>query len=188
MATQVGICNMTLHSLGADPIASMTQDNTNARKINAIYTPILRALLRAHLWNFAMKETALSRITTAPVLADFTYIYTLPSDYIRLKKTNMEDSGFTHKIKGRYIYSNSDTLSIEYVALVTDTTQFDDSFVDAFAARMAAELCYSITGEKALVQIKWAEYKEKYQKAVSVDGQEETPDQPTANSWLNARL
>jgi hypothetical protein len=144
-------------------------------------------MLRAHPWSFNKKETALSRLVDVPVLEDFTYIYQLPADFVRLNKTSVEPE-YSHKIKGRRLYSNADTVSIEYGYFLDDPSQYDDAFVEAFAAKLAAELCYSITREIKMVQIKWSEFSSKYSIAKNLNALEVTPDEGQNDSWLNARL
>ena len=54
-----------------------------------------------------------------PLLTDYLYIYQLPSDFLRLNKTNQEPD-YSHKIKGKKLYSNSNTLIIEYGKKIED--------------------------------------------------------------------
>ena len=186
MASKVGIINLALVSLRAATITEPLENTENGRKMDAIYDLKLDALLRSHPWSFAKKESALSLVAGTPVLTDYTYIYNLPSDFTRLLKTSVEPD-YAHKIKGRQLYSNSSSISIEYIYFCDEPSLYDAEFIDAFAALLAAELCYAITGDKALVDVKWQEFRGKYQVARSVNGQETTPDNPQADAWLNAR-
>jgi hypothetical protein len=186
MASDVEIINTALRGLGAVSIAARTEDSENARKMNAVYDIFLKSLLRIHPWSFAKKETTLSRLTDSPVLDDYIYIYSLPSDFVRLNKTSVEPS-YSHKIKGRKLYSNADSISIEYVYFNDDPSTYDDMFVDAFAARLAAELCYAITRDKDMVKIKWQEYASKLRLAQSQNGQEVSIDEFQQDQWLNSR-
>ncbi len=186
MATKVSIANLALVSLHADTVTALTESSENARKINAIYADILKALLRKAFWNFAKKEAALAEATETPVLEDFSNVFQLPTDYVRLIKTNLPE-GSSYKIKGTKIYCNSDTLSIEYIYYCDDPNDYDASFIEAFAAKLAAELCYSITGNATLVQTKWQEFKEKFAYAKSESAQENEPDKPRTSSWIKAR-
>lgn len=185
MASKIDIANLALTSIGADRIETLDEDSETARKVNSIYERLLKSMLRSHFWNFATKEIVLSRLVETPLLDDYTYIFQLPSDYIRLRKVSIYPDSY--KIKGRRIYCNSDSLSIEYVSFNDDPNEYDALFVDAFATRIAAELCFSITKNATLTQNKWIEFKEKYTKSISVDGQEETPDSIDASSWVNSR-
>lgn len=185
---KVAIINVALRSLGALGISSVTDDDDeNARRMNAIYDPILKALLRSHPWSFAKKEITLSQITTEPVLEDYAYIYNLPSDFMRLNKTSVEPD-YSHKIKGRRLYSNASSISIEYGYFCTDPNQYDAAFSEALSAKLAAELAYSITRDKDIVKLKWDEFKVKFNIAKSLNGQEVTPDEAQESQWLNSRL
>lgn len=187
MASNVDIANAALRELGANPIALMTEDSESARKVNSVYEIYLRALLRVHPWSFAKKETALSLLSETPELEDYLYVFSLPPDFIRLNKTSVEPD-YSHKIKGRKLYSNSNIISIEYGYYNTDPSSYDDMFVEAFAARIAAGLCYAITRDKDMIKIKWEEFMRKLRLAQSANGQEVTPDEEEPGSWLQSRI
>lgn len=187
MSSKVEIINMALRGLGAVSIASVTEDTENARRMNGVYDQYLEAMLRIHPWSFAKKESALSLVVGTPTLTEYTYIYSLPADFLKLTKTDAEPT-YSHKIKGRNLYSNATNLKIEYIYLCTDTTIFDSAFVDAFAARLAAEMAYAITRDKEVTKIKWEEFNMKLRTARSMNAQEITPDTAQADDWLNARL
>lgn len=186
MASKVEICNLALTQLGADRIVDLTEDSENARKMNAVYTRVLRTMLRKHPWNFASKEAQLATLAETPVLADYDYIFQLPSDFVRLIKTDLEETD-TYKILGKRIYSTEDNLKIKYVYFCDDPNEYDDSFTDALAARLAAELAFAISGDKNLAKMADDVYRDKLREAKTIDSQEETPDELTANEWLDAR-
>ena len=187
MSSKVNMINLALVSLRAEPIALPIEGNEVGRKVLVVYDLLLRAYLRSHPWSFAKKEKSLSRVSITTVLDDYDYVFTLPPDFIMLLKTDVEPD-LSHKIKGRRIYSNSTTLKIEYIYFNEDPNSYDDAFVEAFAAKIAAELCYSITGDKKLVEIKWAEFKAKNNAARSANGQEQSLDEPRSDLFLNSRL
>ena len=192
MASKVGIINNALISLGQETVSSVTQNIRTARLMVAQYDLVRKALLRLHPWSFAKSETALTLLTTStaniPVLTDdFLYIFQLPPDFIKLLKTDVEASGYLHKIVGKRLYSNSNVINIEYIYDIEDPEQFDPDFTEAFSAKLAAELCYAITGEKTMIEIKWAEAKLKLNMAKSMNGQEISPPEPDNSEWLNSR-
>lgn len=186
MATKVEICNLALTQLGADRITAIDEDAENARKLNAVYDPVLRALLRKYPWNWASKEATLATLAETPVNTEYTYIYQLPSDYIRMIKTDLDETD-DYKILGRKIYCNESSLIIKYVYYCTDPNEYDASFVDVLAARLASELAFAISGDKQLAKMADDIYRDKLREAKTIDGQEETPDELTANEWLDAR-
>ena len=187
MSTKLEVINAAMTSLRATHLVTVGEDTEVGRKVTAGYEIILRALLRSFVWSFAKKEVALVISATAAVLDDYEYVFDLPTDFVRLLKTSVEPD-YTHKIKARCLYSNSDAVSIEYIYFIDDPENYDDAFVDAFVAKLAAELCYAITADKKLVEIKWAEFKVKNNIARSANGQEQTPDAPQADLWLNSRI
>lgn len=185
MASKIEICNLALTGLGADRIVALTDDTENARKLNAVYTRLLRAMLRLHPWNFAAKEATLATLAVTPLL-DYDYAFQLPSDYVRIVKTDLDPSD-TYKIVGKRIYCNVDNLKIKYVYFADDPNEYDDTFIDAFAARLASELAFAISNNESLQKTAIAIYKEKLREAKTIDSQEESPDQLTANEWLDSR-
>jgi len=185
--TDTNIANVLLVSLGADRISDINDSTSeNARKVKTVYEPCLRMTLRKNFWNFATKEIALARTATVPVLSDFSACFQLPSDFIRLKKTSLDETD-TYKIKGRMIYCNSTSLSIEYVWFNDDPATWDDAFIEAFIHQMASMLSYSITGSAALKQAIDAEKKTVTSNAMSINSQEGTVDQPRQGSWVRGR-
>lgn len=186
MASKVEICNLALTQLGADRITNIDDDSENARKMNAVYDRILRSMLRKHPWNFASKESALATLSETPVNTEYTYVFQLPSDFVRLVKTDLEETD-DYKILGKKIYSNEESLILKYIYFCEDPNQYDDLFIDAFAARLASELAFSISGDKQLAKMADDLYREKLREAKTIDSQEETPDELTANEWLDAR-
>ena len=116
MAAKFKIKNLAFRRLGQNPILTADEDSENNRKADDIYDLLRQSMLRAHPWSFAKVEAELTALTGAlgtPVLSDFIYIYKLPADFLRLNKTSVEPT-YPHKIKGRYLYSNADAVSIEY--------------------------------------------------------------------------
>lgn len=189
MATKVGIANLALTALGADAISSFTDpDSENARKINRVYASRRRATLRKHFWNFALKEAQLAKVSGVPVLDDFTDIFQLPSDFVRIKKTDLdEENGERYKIKGRRIYCNADTLKIEYIYDCDDPNLYDDEFIEAFAADLAAFLAYAITDNATLATAAKKEASDSLKHAKSTNSQEGTIDKPRSGSWIRGR-
>jgi hypothetical protein len=233
MSSKFKIINLALRRLGQDPIAAIGEDTENYRKVNDIYVPDLKSLLRSHPWSFAKEEVALTALSTTPVIDDFTYMFQLPHDFLRLNRTSVEDSQYSHKIKGKRLYSNSDDVSIEYIKYISDPdawvtgTEYDEgdyvlqnntiyycledhtsgtfstdlaadkwveediydaSFTDCFASLLSYDLCMPITKDAKLKAVLADEFKFKFNQARSLNGQEVTPDVPTADEWLNSRL
>tara|TARA_R110000851_G_scaffold235523_4_gene388096 strand:+ start:7435 stop:8019 length:585 start_codon:yes stop_codon:yes gene_type:complete len=186
MASEVSICNLGLTKIGEEQILSLTEDSKAGRLCNLHYPHLRDTVLRSHLWNFAIKRVALAVNTTAPVY-DFDNAFALPSDLIRILDTNLLNES-EWKIENNNLIADDSAVSIRYVARITDTNEFDILFVEALACRIAAELAQPLADNLTLVDAMFQLYEKKLRDARSADSQEGTPDNITADAWLDARL
>lgn len=102
---------------------------------------------------------------------EFTYQYTLPTDYIRVAKIN--DSTAKWKVENGFLLADVTTIKLLYVYKLTDTTKFDASFVEAMAARMAAEMAIPLNRGDAMAGM-WQLYDRKIRECRGRDLQEES--------------
>lgn len=186
MASVVQICNLGLAKLGDEQITSLTEDKKSARLCNLVYEPLRDSVLRDHFWNFAVDRVALAASTDTPAY-DFTTKFALPDDFLRLIDTNLVDDA-VFKVEGKFLLTNSDSVSIRYVKRVTDPNQFDWMFIEALAARIAAELAIAITDSRVLSLDLFNLYATKIMEAKTADAQEGTPDDIISDTWLTSRL
>jgi len=181
----VEICNLALVSLGADPIMEMGEDNENARKLNIIYEPTRKDLLRLHPWNFAIHRASLAQMATAPAFG-YVYQYQLPSDYLRSIEINGQVK-IDYVIENDHLLTDEETVELRYIFDAKDPTIFDSNFVALFAARLAAEVSFAITNSRTVSKDKWDQYKEKLISARSSDAQEGKAKKYETHSWITSR-
>ena len=81
-----------------------------------------------------------------PSAYQWDYQYQLPSDFLRLEKADPSDERF--EVEGAYLKTDSDTMSIRYVRLITDPTLFDALFVEAMTVALAAKLVMPLLQDK----------------------------------------
>ena len=185
MASEVDICNIGLAEIGEDTIISLTEDSKAGRLCNLIFDDTRDAVLREHPWNFAIKRVELALLTTTPEF-EFDFEHQLPADNLRVMKTDDDLTPF--RIEGGKLLSNNDTVMIEYIARITDTTKFDSLFVETFAVRIGAKLSLNLSDNNTLTQLMEQKYRDRLKQAKSMDGQEGTPRSIEADTWLNVRL
>lgn len=157
----VSICNMALSLAGVTKrINSLDEPSVEAQQCK-LYINISRdGLLQEHHWRFATKHASLA-------LSDeehphWQYVYTYPTDCIRLIRVFSEDTGLNgqewlrtahentalrprtfelYSMKsGRVILSNMTQAYGEYVSGAIDPTQYPPLFTEALAYRLAMEL------------------------------------------------
>lgn len=181
MASDVEIVNNALSLLGDNPIVSLDDDNVRARIANTMYGPTRDAVLRAHPWNCAITRAALPLISNAP-LYGFSNQYQLPTDPYCLRVLSLNevqeygDPGDVFKIEGRQLLTNEGTANIRYIARITDPNQYDTLLYECLSARLAAKLCYPVTGSTSLAQAMIALYEGFLKEARTINGQEGSPD------------
>jgi len=181
----VEICNMALVALGADTIMDLGEDNESARKLNAIYVPVLKDLLRTHPWNFASHRSSLAQLSETPPFG-FSYYYQLPPNCLRAIEIN-ENPKIDFVVEGRKLLCNEGTVNLKYIAYVTDPTLFDANFVALFAARLTAEVAYAITQSRTVTKDKWEIYMYLVKTSRSSDAQEGKAQRTETHGWVQRR-
>lgn len=184
MATDVEICSKALILVGDKPIASLTEQTTRAAICNNLYPLAKRDLLRAHLWNCAIKRVQLTALSGAPAY-DWSNWFAKPGDWLRLidvGNCGADDYAF----EGNRILANQSTLLLRYVSEATEGA-WDSSLTDVMIKRMAADLAYPITKSTSLMQVKQQEYQVALRTAKAIDGQENPPEQFGDSPFIAAR-
>lgn len=144
--TKTSIINKALTLVGAAPITNIDDDTANARAINRVYEISLRSILSECKWNFATRRALLT--TSAETLAWYytldneSYIYSKPSDVIRIFGVNDDDA--TWRDEGDLILSDTQGLGIIYVYYCDDPTKYPASFIEAFVDKLASDVSYII--------------------------------------------
>ena len=200
MTSKVAIINRALTKLGTTRIVTVSEDTKEAREMAATYDIVLADELRKSRWSFAIKRTNLAADVTAPEF-EYSHRFLLPSDFLRALMVGYLWPGYDPTdyrngpagqdwaIENGYILYNSDgPLRLRYLSLVTDTTKFDASFVEALACRLAAETCEAITQSSEKRQLAWQEYNQAITGAKRAGAIELPPNQIADDTWVLSRL
>ena len=176
MPSDVDIASNALHEIGEKSITSFDDDSDRARLVKRFYDMTRDATLRAHPWNFAVTRRALAQESAAPIF-EYDFAYALPTDpyCLRVLRTHWTP-GYPWKIEGRLLLTDKDSVSILYVARITDPEKFDTLFTEAFTTRLASKLSIPVTGQTRLALDLFTLSMNKIQEARTVDGQEGTPE------------
>lgn len=185
MPSVVDVCNKALDKLGHGPITNLG-DGTKAANLCDRNWPLVRdEVLRDHPWNFAVTRANLAPVATAPAWG-FTNAFNLPSDCLRLLEVKDQRSE-DYQVESRQILSDADVLYIRYIRQVTDPNRMDATVVDLMAARLALELCESLTQSNTKLQLMWRQYEESLVRAKRVDGRENPPTLMEEDDWIAVR-
>lgn len=185
MTSRVEICNRALDKLGSAAITSLDDNVKSARACARMFDAVRDAELRDHQWNFAVARTSLPELGEAPVFG-FSKQYQLPGDC--LKVLDVDPPG-DWKVEGRRVLANvSASLRIKYIRRVGDTNSFDALFAEALSARMAQELCETLTQSNSKKRAVQDDYTQAIRRARRADAIEGTPDAFEETSWIKARF
>ncbi len=199
MAGQVEIANRALTKLGDARVLSLSDETEGARSVNSMWDAVRDAELRARVWKFSIVRTSLPALVATPAWG-YEYQYELPSDCLRVLQVNDIYPGVSlsdyrtideseWRIEGRKILTNlAAPLKIRYISRVEDTGQWDSSFVEAFACRLAVELAERLTQSNTKRQLAAEEYKAAMRLAVQANAIESTPEPLSDDSWMLSRL
>lgn len=199
MSSVIEIANAALTKLGSARITSLADDVKAAREVNARFTALRDDELRAHRWQFAIKRTSLAALSDAPAYG-WTYQYALPSDCLRVDQINDEfpaavmDNYISREVGDWVIEGNkiltdiAAPLKLRYLSRVEDPNEWDVSFREALACRIAAELCEALTQSAQKRQLAWQEYQEAIKRAVRSNAIERAPVTYPDDAWMISRV
>ncbi|MDO8385088.1 MAG: hypothetical protein Q7T13_01645 [Polaromonas sp.] len=178
MAGQIEIINVALSRIGANAITSLEEGTAEQKHAVNLWDIARRACLRDHPWNFATKDVELNQIS-GYVSFGFAYAYQLPSDNVRLLQVYGNP---TYKVQGRRILSDEPICKIKYVYDVTDPSEWDASFDDLMAQRLAADMAYALTKSQSTADSMFAIYDRKLKTARHIDSTEDVHDMLGGNA------
>lgn len=161
MAT-VDIVNYALARAACPRIVSLAESTEIAAFASATYLNIFKEVMKKGPWSSLVKRAAALTATTTPVF-EYSYAYTLPTDFIRLLQVNEGDPlRYDYKIEGlsgtQVLLIQESVVNIVYIANLTDTTKWDSDLTEAVVTRLAAEFAAN-SGNLQLRQILMGEYR-----------------------------
>ena len=154
MNSKISICNLALAYLGQAPIASLEQDNEQARWLSLFYDPVREEVLRTHDWGFAAAEKPLI-LVKSPGPENGEYMYKYPADALFIRRVYSparphtpvaftERFDTTHR---RVLCTPVPQACVHYTRRVTDETLYDAAFVKCLALALACDTALALTGD-----------------------------------------
>lgn len=184
MASKVSIANIALRTVGENPITSFTEGNRISDMMNARFDEVLDGELSDFPWNCVTARKNLPQLTNAPVW-EFDKAYELPSDCLRVLKTNIPD--YSWRVEGKTLVTSQSNVSIVYTRHVDDMNELSTRVQQIVGFRLAAEVCQAITQDKSLTQELWNKYEKQLTRARHADSQEGKPYGLEESEWLTVR-
>ena len=149
-ATEVSICNQALGWLGANLITSLDDETNEARLCKANYSNLRRAVIEEASWRFAIARRKLTPLQEKPVYG-YENRFQLPANLISVEEVsdgNREIDEWDRE--GDTVLADVQEVYIKYTWDVVDPARFSPGFVQALAARLAADLAIPIAESRQL--------------------------------------
>ena len=177
MASKVSICNAALSRLGGATITSLTDGTRPAQLCNTFFDLLADRVQSQGAWSASVRRVALARTTNTPSFG-YTYEFQLPVDpkCLRVLTVNEDYEGqIEFKIEGDKLLTDEASVSIRYIAKLTDTEDWDALMTEAVEILLASYLAKPLTGESTVAQALKQEYAEFIQNNLALDNQQGTP-------------
>ncbi len=152
--TSDDVCNYALAKAGIGLRINSIYDGTpHARKILDVYSQTRDAILRLGDWGFAQKTMTGSAAVGATIPYPWNNAWVYPTDCLKVRSvycaSDVTDSNnplptlwcIEDDVSlGKVVLTRAPVATIIYTAQVTDPTQWDSMFLDAFAASLGQNL------------------------------------------------
>jgi hypothetical protein len=190
--TDTEIANLALSKLGPGGgyVVDLSTDDTVAGEaLRRVYAAIRDEVLEAHGWGFATKRAALAADPTAPAWG-YDLRYPAPSDSLKVLavRNPLVDETQAYSEEDGYILTDiTAPLYVRYLTRVTNPGKFSATFIAALAARLADEICETITKSAARRDKLQKEYGGKLIMARKFDNLGRASQPPPDGRWNDSR-
>ena len=173
--SEVTICNLALSWLAGNLIISLDDDINEAKLCKANYELSRDAVLETMAWTFATKRYALTPEVNTPAWGSGVQ-FTIPAEIITvLEVTDVSDTpnganNLDWRREGHLILCDANKVYVKAVFKQDDPVRFPPNFVQAVAARLAAEIAIPLTESKELMMTMEGKYKDRLLIAAGTDG------------------
>lgn len=191
--SEVTICNLALSWLAGNLIISIDDDINEAKLCKANYELSRDAVLETMAWTFATKRYALVPEVGAPAWG-YAYQFTIPADVITvLEVTNNSDTpnganDLDWRREGNLILCDAKKVYIKAAYKEVDPARYPPNFVQAVAARLAAEISLPLTESQQLTMAMEAKYRDRLMVAAGSDGIQGKTDVINSRQLTGVRL
>ena len=203
-ATQASPCVLTVvahpfvvgQRVTINDVSGMTDLNGNTYLISAIATDTITL---QSLAGVDLNATAFGAYTSGGTAKfgliddEYTYVYNLPSDYIRMSRMYNVDDQF--EVRAQWLMSNTQFLKFEYIFEDTTVANYPNHFIIALVARLKASLAQPLAkkGFKEFTVL-MDEYRKVLPYSQTKDGEQGSPSEKhqkrhtnETETWLTVR-
>lgn len=177
MTTETQIVNLALSWMGQNQINSLSDNQNEAKVMDANYATSRDKLVGDHAWSFALRREVLAPIATSTAFGAPNQ-FLIPSDVLRvwrvyrpttaLRTQDLQNAEWVRE--GKYIVTRELSVWAHFIYRVTNTDEFSPEFAHALAAQLAADTCLTFTENRKLFEQLTIMRDEKVKDAIYADG------------------
>ena len=181
------LCNMALGRIGAKRLNDLAEDSSvEAIHCNLHYEQTRDALLKSHIWRFALGRSELSEDTESPDF-EWNHQYILPDDYLR--QVGLYCTENSYAMEGQRLLTNDDEVNLRYIRKITDPAQLTPLYVEVLVLQLAIKLVMPLSQDKVLRRELLDELAPLLADAKMVNRTEtNTVGKDELDTWLDSRL
>ncbi|SCA55399.1 conserved hypothetical protein [Candidatus Terasakiella magnetica] len=185
--TKIGLCSRALLKIGANTISSFDDGSAESEVAQNLYPGVRDSLLSSYPWSFATAQIRLARLTATPI-ADFSYAYQLPADFLRALSVGTGDQGrgVTYRIQEKRLHTDMDDVVLTYI-FRPEPTEFPPYFTQGLITHLAAEFCLPLTESASRGEAFMRIGEKELQKARNIDAQQQTPQTISLDGLVGVR-
>lgn len=198
MSSVETIAKLALHHLSDRfDLETLTDPTPEAEAINLVYDTTRDALLREHPWKFAKAYRCPTAIATGTPPANWDYMFVYFDDAVKIitiispmgRKVLPAKFDIARNAEGiKVILTDVESPEFQFTQRIVDPYEFDALFTQAFAYRLAADVCLTLTGDRGLMKEMNALADEKVGQAQSDDANEGVGEEQDRDpDWITAR-
>lgn len=185
--SDIALASRALIRIGAAPITSFDDGTAEGEIAGALYEPVRDALLSSYPWTFATGQVALSQLSETP-LADYSYAYGLPTDYLRAISagTASRGRGLNYRMAHGELHTNAGAVTLTYI-FRPDESEFPPYFDQALIAKLSAEFTIPVTENTSRAEAHFRLADQEFQRARQIDAQQDSPNRIESFTLVDVR-
>lgn len=189
MASVIDICNQALTRVGAERIVSLNDGTPEAILCNLLFDTLVDETISEGQWSSAVFRIALNKTINTPVF-DFDFEYQLPTNpkvlnVLSINETRAGDKEYT--IEGDKLLSDESSVSIKFIGRIDNTELFGPYLTRAIVSRLAHELAFPLTSNRALAESLYRRYEIDMETGLVKDNQQGSSVELIAHDLLDVR-
>lgn len=168
----ISLCSRALLKIGASAITSFDDGTAESEVAFNLYHSVRDSVLSSHPWSFALSQRELPRLEAQP-LADYSYAYKLPNDFIRVLSAgnSSRGRGMNYRVYQDALHTFSDKVVLTYIFRPDEST-VPAYFDTALITKLASEFCIPLTENTSRADFLYRRAEEELRRARLVDSQQ----------------